>query len=260
MSLRRMSLSVVASTLTLVILMPIGLSAESTKPTLMPSGSSSAPATSRAKLRLQKRMEAQKKRLERSKKSSTKEVVGTGFTMYGDELSPVTIVEFGDYQCPFCAHFHHDVFKQIQYKYWDGNRSKVRFVFRNVPLDFHQNAMDLARVVECSREDVETDAEQLATKIFKEQYLSGNSVTLENVYAWIEKGMGGMDSSLIRACVESRKRDGQIQGDIAAANALGVTGTPYFIIIGPSGSKRVVQGAQVFEAFRTAIDAALQEK
>ncbi len=194
------------------------------------------------------------------KNLSSKSPVATGFTMFGDETSPVTIIEFTDYQCPFCARFHHDVFKQIQTKYWVGSKSSVRFVVRNFPLSFHENAMDLARVTECTREDIETDAGPLATKIFKEQYLKGSSVTLKDVYSWIQNGTSGMDLRLIQKCVRSGKRDSQIQADIEAGTALGVSGTPSFIIIAPDGTTQLIQGAVPFETFKTAIDAALLKK
>lgn len=214
----------------------------------------------RTNQRLQKRLDAKLGRRQKPKviKHSKKEIIGTGFTMFGDESSPVTMVEFIDYQCPFCNLFHHETLKKIQVESWNGTKHSVRFVVRNYPLNFHPDAMNFARAVECTRKDLETNAAPFATKLLKEQHLNG--VTMEKIYNWLQESASGMDASLIELCIKTGKRDAQIQKDIEEGNLFGVSGTPTFFIIAPDGTSEKIQGAVSIFEFRKAIDRALLKK
>ena len=71
-----------------------------------------------------------------------------GFQMLGSKTAPMTMVEFTDYQCPFCQHFHVTTFGELKKNYIDTG--KVRFYSRDLPLDFHPNAMRAAQAARCA--------------------------------------------------------------------------------------------------------------
>ncbi len=73
-----------------------------------------------------------------------------GFQMLGSKNAPLTIVEFTDYQCPFCQRFHVTTFPDLKKNYIDTG--KVRFYSRDLPLDFHANAMQAAEAARCAIE------------------------------------------------------------------------------------------------------------
>src|SRR5262245_41431233 len=71
-----------------------------------------------------------------------------GVAMIGNKDAPITIVEFTDYQCPFCQRFHVTTFADLKKNYIDTG--KVRFYSRDMPLDFHPNAMRAAQASRCA--------------------------------------------------------------------------------------------------------------
>src|SRR5260370_35013491 len=74
--------------------------------------------------------------------------VAPGWYSLGRDDAPVTVVEFADYQCPFCRKFHSDTFVELKKNYIDTG--KVRFVSRDLPLDFHPNAPGAALAAHCA--------------------------------------------------------------------------------------------------------------
>src|SRR5277367_6195365 len=76
--------------------------------------------------------------------------VTPGWYSLGRDDAPVTVVEFADYQCPFCRKFHSETFAEIKKNYIDTG--KVRYVSRDLPLDFHPNAAPAAQAARCAGE------------------------------------------------------------------------------------------------------------
>ena len=157
----------------------------------------------------------------------------------GPAKAPVTMVEFSDYQCPYCRRAQATV-DEIVAKYKD----KVRLVHRDFPLDGHPRAMPAARAARCAGEHGKFwDYHRgLLTVLgdFSEQDFKGRAAAL------------GLDASRFEACLQSSRHDEEIRASIEDGARIGVTGTPAFFING-----RMLFGARPVEQFQDIIDAEL---
>ncbi len=162
----------------------------------------------------------------------------------GDENAPVTIIEFSDFECPFCGSFYENALPQIEEKYI--KTGKVKFVYRDFPLGFHPDAQKAAEASECAR-DQEKFWEMHDT-IFENQEAIGVS-DLKGYAVGL-----GMNSGAFDTCLDSGKYTSEVQKDLSDGSKAGVDGTPAFFING----RRVV-GAQPFSVFEAAIEGALSE-
>ena len=163
----------------------------------------------------------------------------------GQKNAPVTIVEFGDYQCPFCQRAFQQTFPQIKKDYVDTG--KVRYVFVNFPLSFHPNAEPAAEAAECANE--QGKFWEYHDKLFENQATLGN-----DLYPKLASDLK-LDTAKFKQCLDSGKYKQQVQKDLDYGQTIGVSGTPSFFINGI----RIV-GAQPYEAFKQAIDAELANK
>lgn len=160
----------------------------------------------------------------------------------GDPDAPVTIIEFSDFECPFCGRFYSDTLGQLEKEYIDTG--KVKFVYKDFPLSFHPQAEPAAVAASCAGE--QGKFWEYHDKIFDNQAsLSSGSYT-----TWASEL--GLDASKFKECVDSGKYEAEIQEDIKEGSAAGVKGTPAFFING-----QLVSGAQPFSVFQQAIEAAL---
>ena len=164
----------------------------------------------------------------------------------GDENAPVTIIEFSDFQCPFCKRFFDDTLPALTQNYI--STGKVKFVYRDLPLPFHSNAENAALAAECA--DDQDKFWEMHDLIFQRQdsWASGDAASLFKGYATEL----GLDDSAFGSCYDSRKHVSEIQKDLADASASGASGTPTFFING----QRLV-GAQPYAAFQQLIEAEL---
>lgn len=161
----------------------------------------------------------------------------------GDKNAPVTIVEFSDYECPFCARFYKNTLPQIQSEYIDTG--KVRLIFRDFPLSFHRNARPASMAAECVREQGGDDAYYAYHDAIFENQTAG--LGAENLKKWAVEV--GAEEGAFTECLESEKYGAEVDKDFADGQAAGVSGTPGFFING-----RKVSGAQPFSVFKTIID------
>jgi protein-disulfide isomerase len=166
---------------------------------------------------------------------------------WGDESAPVTMVEFTDYQCPFCARHFTDTAGLIDADYIDTG--KVRYLVRDLPLPFHPNAQPAAEAARCAGD--------------QGKYRAYHDLLFEKQDAWINlpdpattlKGYAsqlGLNAGEFATCYDSGKYAAAVEGDAALAAQVGATGTPTFIING-----QVVVGAQAYAVFQSTIDEAL---
>ena len=183
----------------------------------------------------------------------------------GNEDAPVTIIEFSDYQCPFCRKFWVETLPSIKSEYIDTG--KVKFVYRDFPLvSLHPQADKFAEAVECVRDIAGNDEAyfKMHDKIFEEQGLLDSGIkngpvsktvqfTIEDVKQWAQEL--GYD---ISSCLDSGKFRSEVQKDIADAQSAGIQGTPGFIIM-KTGEKEgtPLKGAYPFSVFRQIIEAEL---
>lgn len=156
----------------------------------------------------------------------------------GPANAPVTIIEFSDYQCPYCAKWHAEVFKRLMTDY----QGKIRFVYRDFPLySIHPQSEAAAEAADCA--GGQNAYWQYHEALFSQKYALGNEGYL--LYA---KELGlGVDK--FSQCLSDHRYQAEVEADFAAANKLGVNSTPTFYING-----RGLIGAQPYEAFKQVID------
>lgn len=167
----------------------------------------------------------------------------------GSDKAKVTIVEFSDFQCPFCRVFFNDTYGQIKKEYIDTG--KVRLVFRHYPLPFHDAARPSALAAACAQE--QGKFWQMHDKMFAEQAKKGTGTVAYGVpelKAWAAQV--GVNTSQFNSCLDSEKYASRVDTDTADGSKYGVSGTPSFFING-----ELLVGAQPFAQFKAAIDAAL---
>ena len=160
----------------------------------------------------------------------------------GDANAPVTIVEFSDYECPFCGKYVQETYPSIVSEYI--NTGKVKYVFRDFPLDFHLNAQKAAEAAECAG-----DQDQYWEM---HDYLFANQdyLAVDNLKGYAKDL--GLDLAEFNDCLDSGKFADEVAADLLDGQAYGVSGTPAFFING-----KLVSGALPFAAFKEEIDAAL---
>jgi protein-disulfide isomerase len=160
----------------------------------------------------------------------------------GDKNAPVTMLEFSDFECPFCGRFFSGTLPQIVSDYID--KGKVKLAFRHFPLSFHQNAMPGALAAECAREQ---GGDAMFFKMHDKIYSNQPDLSVENLKKWAVDL--GLKAPQFNTCLDTKKYEKQINADEAAGQSYGVSGTPAFFING-----RMISGAQPFAAFKTVID------
>lgn len=171
--------------------------------------------------------------------------------LLGDPEAPVLIVEFSDYQCPFCRRFEVETIPQIIQAYIDTG--KVRLAFRDFPLtQIHANALPAALASECA--DEQGSFWPYHDMLFAKQsdWAQSNDIKTTLVHYAVELAL---DGNAFSACLEENRYLEEVQHDFSDGVSYGITGTPSFFING----KKLV-GAVPFSEFQTAIDAALAEK
>lgn len=157
----------------------------------------------------------------------------------GGANAPVTIIEFSDYECPYCKRAEPTV-QQVLSTYGD----KVRFAYRHYPLPFHANARPAAEASLCA-------SAQGKFWEFHSKAMAANDLTMANLQQ-IASDIG-LDRTKFDDCMATQEFKAEIDQDIAAAQAAGVNGTPAFFING-----RLMDGAQPFERFKEIIDEELE--
>lgn len=176
----------------------------------------------------------------------------------GDKNAPVTIVEFSDYECPFCKRHYEQTHAQLKTNYIDTG--KVKLVFRDLPLSFHDPmATTEAIAANCAREQGgDTAYYKLHDKMFEETTSNGSGLTKDQLNKFASEQ--GLNEANFKSCVDSEKFKDEVAKDLADAGTAGATGTPSFVI-GKSGdqvSGKLIVGAQPYTAFQAEIDALLQ--
>jgi protein-disulfide isomerase len=138
----------------------------------------------------------------------------------GAKTAPLTMVEFTDYQCGFCRRFHQGTFQEIRKKYVDPG--KLRFVSRDLPLDFHASAFRAAEAARCAGDQGQY------WKLREILISNGAKVSEDDLLAYSETIP--LDILAFRACLGNGKHRPGVQKDVAEAQALGISGTPTFVV------------------------------
>lgn len=170
----------------------------------------------------------------------------------GNKNAKVTLVEYSDFECPFCKSFH-PTGQTLMKTYGD----KIRWVYRHFPLTFHANAQKEAEASECIAELGGNDAFwKYADTIFERTTSNGNGFALDKLGAMASEL--GVNQTQFQSCLDSGKYEKLVKSQIADGTAAGVGGTPSTFIINSKGDSRLIVGAQPIEAFKTPIDQALK--
>jgi protein-disulfide isomerase len=165
--------------------------------------------------------------------------------------APVTVVEFTDYQCPFCKRFHVATFTDLKKKYIDTGR--VRWVIRDLPLDFHPYALQAAEAVQCAGEQGQFwqmhDALLSTERPPDNEVINASAERLSlNLADW-------------HSCLQSGKFTDEIQKEVTEAAALQFRGTPTFIVARTATmlDGEVIVGAKSLFDFQSIINGLLRD-
>lgn len=160
----------------------------------------------------------------------------------GDKNAKVTIVEFSDFECPYCAMYYENTYKQLQKTYIDTG--KVNYIFRDFPLSFHADAYPSALAAECLKEQKGDSAYfKLHDRMFENQ----DKLTYENFEKWAKEF--GADVGKFKTCFDNDKYKEEIASDMKDGQSVGIQGTPAFFVNG-----KFLSGAQPFENFQAIIE------
>lgn len=155
----------------------------------------------------------------------------------GPEDAPITIVEFSDFQCPYCRRWHEQVYEPLLAAY----PGKIRMVYRHLPLtSIHPDAFPAAEAAMCA-------GEQDAFWPYHEKLFSSESLGSQ-IYTQYAQDLS-LNMTAFEACMTERRYEEAIQNDIDFAIDMGIRSTPTFFINGLA-----VVGAQPLEVFRQVID------
>jgi len=173
----------------------------------------------------------------------------TGSPIIGSPSAPITIVEFGDYQCHQCYNWFHNTKPSIFQNYVDTG--KVNLVF--VDLAFlGRDSPKAAQASYCAEDQGKY------WEYHNQLYISQES-KIDNGWANSERLKSfafslGLDPELFDSCLDSGKYTKRVQSNIAEAKKFGVSGTPTFFIIGPNGQQEKLVGAQPYSVFTQVLD------
>jgi len=174
-----------------------------------------------------------------------------GSPLLGSASAPVTIIEFGDYQCSQCKKWFFDAKPDIVTNYIDTGKANLIFV----DIAFlGKDSMPASRASYCAEEQ-ERYWEYHA-------FLYSNQMGIDSGWANIDSLKGyasnlGFDMDLFVSCMDSGKYEKRVQFNTEESKKNGVTGTPTFIIVGPQGQQERIIGPQPFSVFEKTIDSLL---
>ena len=159
----------------------------------------------------------------------------------GNPNAPVTIIEFSDFECPFCSRFH-PTLKRVLAEYGD----QVRWVYRHFPLSqIHPQATAAAEASECIAEQAGNDGFwQFGDALFENQSRLGSVL-----YRELAQEVGGVNISQFDTCVSQRKYKDKVQADYDLGTRVGITGTPGGFVNGTP-----VRGAIPYEQLKSMIE------
>ena len=173
----------------------------------------------------------------------------------GDDTAKLTLVEFLDYQCPYCGQFSRETMPQIEKDYIETG--KVRYVVVNLPLEvMHKSAFKAAEAAACAGE--QGKFWEMQERLFDNQ---------QNIDQWNTHARAiGLDVNQFEQCLDTERQAAQVRGDMVEAHDAGVTGTPAFFLAYTDPKSRTIKtitklvGSQPYSSFKAAIDKQLAEK
>ncbi len=189
---------------------------------------------------------AEQARMEEEIKNPKVPAVEEGRVIFGNKSAPITIVEYSDFQCPYCSRGYQTI-KEVQEAYGD----KVRIVFKHLPLEFHAMAMPAAKYFEAIALQDHSKAEKFHDEIFKNQKeLNQNGEKfLKSLVKKVGANVAQVEKDINSPAVQKR-----IEADLEEAKKFDFSGTPGFLINGVS-----LRGAYPAPEFKKIIDKQLAQ-
>ena len=171
----------------------------------------------------------------------------------GNKNARVTLIEYSDFECPFCKTAH-PTMKEILKTYGD----KIRLVYRHFPLSFHVNAQKEAEAAECVANLGGNDKFwNFVDAIFERTTSNGTGFALDKLGPLASEL--GINQAEFQTCLDSGKYEKLVKDQTAEGTTAGVSGTPTTFLVDAKGNSQSIVGAQPLEAFKTAIDQALKQ-
>jgi protein-disulfide isomerase len=172
----------------------------------------------------------------------------------GDAAAAVAIVEYADFECPYCGQYEHDVYPQISRDYVENG--KVKYFFRDLPLPMHPHALGAARAARCAGEQGKFwemhDSLYAKQNAIRDVDMPGRAQEL------------GLDVAKFSDCFSSNRYIKEINESAAEAQKMGIQGTPTFFIgtvtsNGNVTNLKMIIGARPYDVFKSVIDEALSK-
>ena len=171
-----------------------------------------------------------------------------GSPILGDANAPITIIEFGDYQCHQCKNWFHNTKPALFQDYIDTG--KVNLIFVDMAF-LGRDSPKAAQATYCAEE--QGAYWQYHDLLYKSQeQIDSGWANSERLRAFAFDL--GLDIELFNSCLDSNKYQKRVQNNIAEARENGVRGTPTFIIISPNGAEQKLVGAQPYSVFQNVIN------
>ena len=173
----------------------------------------------------------------------------------GDPNAPITIIEFSDFQCPFCARFYTQTLPLIHEEYIE--QGKVKLVFRDFPIQsIHPNALPAAVASECANE--QGKFKEMHDMLFENQNEWNRQETADTLILFSQyAGEMQLEQEVFDSCLTNGKYIEEIRKDLRDGQIYGVEGTPGFFIGNDEIGYVGLKGAQPFESFKKVIDSQL---
>jgi len=184
-----------------------------------------------------------------SQPPSTLDIHGEKFR--GDSDARVAIIEYADFECPYCGEYERKAFPQLLSDYIQTG--KVKYFYRDLPLPMHARALPAARAARCAGD--QGKYWEMHDSLFANQNALSAPALLEHAQTL------GLDAAKFAECFSSDKYSEDIRKSMSNAQALGIEGTPTFFIGTIDGDivkiRKAIQGGPPFEVFKTSLDALL---
>lgn len=175
----------------------------------------------------------------------------------GSDSAPLVLVEYSDYQCPFCKAFFMNTEKALVTKYVDTG--KLQIVYKDFPLSFHPMAAPSANAARCAGD--QGKYWEMHDKIFEETYKINPTATSQYTNDDLKKWGAdlGLNAATFNKCVDDNTHGAEVTANFNEGAANGVSGTPSFFLGPRDGDGEFIVGAQPLSSFEAAIDALLAE-
>lgn len=187
-----------------------------------------------------------------AKRPTTATVGIKGDPTMGSATAPVTIVEFSDFECPYCKRFHEEIMPQLKQDYID--KGLVRFIHKDLPLPFHQNAHLAATAARCAHEDGKYWEAYQA--LFNQQ----NCLNCKGPLAITTTT--GVSKDKLEQCSRNKRIKQAVNINASEADLNGIRATPTFVI-GPTNASlhrgKIIEGAIPWAEFKSTIERSLSE-